>query len=95
MHRARLVSQVCVFTWPLLLATYTTPFTVQLRCTAPHHDLEGELGGPHSHLLTEMLMSSGTFTLRELWDDYGIVGDVLVSLSSVSSPPVCLRSWLC
>ncbi|KAN0135741.1 hypothetical protein V8E53_006632 [Lactarius tabidus] len=49
------------------------------KCTAPHHDLEGELGGPRSHLLTEMLMSSGAFTLQELWDNYGIVGDVLVT----------------
>ena len=25
-------------------------------------------------------MSSGTITLRELWDDYGIVGEILVSI---------------
>ena len=96
MHRARLVSQVRVFSWLPCFVTYTIPFAVQLRCTAPHHDLEGELGGPRSHLHTETLMSSGTITLRELWDDYGIVGDILVTIFSFSLPAVRLTwSWLC
>jgi len=49
-----------------------------LRCTAPHNDLDGGVGGPRSHVHTSTLLSSGTITLQELWDDYGIVGDLLV-----------------
>ncbi|KAH9018135.1 hypothetical protein EDB84DRAFT_1627433 [Lactarius hengduanensis] len=46
------------------------------KCTAPYHDLDGEVGGPRSHLHTNTLLSSGTITLQELWDDYGIVGEL-------------------
>lgn len=36
------------------------------------------MGSPRSHTHTNTLLSSGTITLQELWDDYGIVGDLLV-----------------
>ncbi len=51
---------------------------VQHRCTAPHDDLDGDIGGPCSHVHTDLLVRSGVITLRELWDDYGIVGELLV-----------------
>jgi hypothetical protein len=56
--------------------TLTIPFK---RCTAPHDNLDGDIGGPHSHAHTDALLSSGTITLREVWDSYGIVGELLVS----------------
>ncbi|KAH8986208.1 hypothetical protein EDB92DRAFT_1818399 [Lactarius akahatsu] len=49
---------------------------IQNWCTTPYHNLDGEVGGPRSHLHTNTLLSSGTITLQELWDDYGIVGDL-------------------
>ena len=79
-----MVSQVRVFFLATSLDNLCHPSAIQLRCTAPQHDLEGVLKGPRSHLHTETLMHSGTITLRELWDDYGIVGDILVSDSSNS-----------
>ncbi|KAJ3513244.1 hypothetical protein NLJ89_g3056 [Agrocybe chaxingu] len=48
------------------------------RCTAPSDDLDStNLGGPRAHIHTDTLLSSGMITLQELWDDYGIVGDLL------------------
>ncbi|KAJ3505225.1 hypothetical protein NLJ89_g7528 [Agrocybe chaxingu] len=47
------------------------------KCTAPYDDLDGEVGGSRAHIHTNTLLSSGTITLQELWDDYGIVGDLL------------------
>ncbi|KAH9017740.1 hypothetical protein EDB83DRAFT_2508493 [Lactarius deliciosus] len=46
------------------------------KCTAPYNDLDGEVGGLRSHHHTNTLLSSGTITLQELWDNYGIVGDL-------------------
>jgi len=48
--------------------------------TAPSDDLDG----PHcvnmrSHERTALLMESGTLSLKELRDDYGMVGDLIVS----------------
>ena len=45
---------------------------------APHEDLDGGMGGPRSHAHTDTLLQSGTIMLWELWDGYGIVGDLLV-----------------
>ena len=76
----------------LKIKTNIIPFAVQLRCSAPHHDLDGELRGPCSHLLTETLMHSGMITLQELWDDYRIVGEILVSIFKFNySQPVSCR----
>ncbi|KAF8258465.1 hypothetical protein EI94DRAFT_1780909 [Lactarius quietus] len=47
------------------------------KCTAPHEDLDGGVGGPCSHIHTDTLLHTGTITLQELWDGYGIVGDLL------------------
>lgn len=59
----------------------TIPFK---RCTAPHDDLDGDIGGPRSHAHTDALLSSGTITLQEAWDSYGIVGELLVSKCAFS-----------
>ena len=59
----------------------------QPRCIAPPNDLDRGDGGPHSHMHTDTLLRTGTITLRELWDSYGIVGDLLVSKNTFSLPP--------
>jgi hypothetical protein len=56
------------------------------RCTAPPEDLDGGVGGPRSHVHTDTLLCTGTIALRELWDNYGIVGDLLVSKNTFSLP---------
>ena len=47
---------------------------------APPDDLDtdGPLKVLRSHNHTHKLLESGTFSLKELWDDYGIVGDLVV-----------------
>ncbi|KAF8961217.1 hypothetical protein BDZ97DRAFT_1664537, partial [Flammula alnicola] len=47
------------------------------KCTAPPTDLDGDLNGLRSHLHTDTLLNSGAISLQELWDDYGIVGELL------------------
>ncbi|EDR01230.1 uncharacterized protein LACBIDRAFT_333471 [Laccaria bicolor S238N-H82] len=54
------------------------------KCTAPSDNLDGPIGGRRSQALTDTLLEG--CTLKELWDDYGIVGDViLVFKGSVQS----------
>ena len=43
------------------------------------NDLDGDVNGHRSHIHTDTLLESGEITLQELWDDYGIVGELLVS----------------
>ncbi|KAF8954136.1 hypothetical protein BDZ97DRAFT_1928684 [Flammula alnicola] len=47
------------------------------KCTAPPTDLDGDLNGLRSHLHTDTLLNSRAISLQELWDDYGIVGELL------------------
>ena len=47
------------------------------RCDARRDDLDGE-GDRRSHALTDILLDG--LDLKALWDDYGIVGDLLVSV---------------
>jgi hypothetical protein len=49
---------------------------------APPDDLDGDPGGLRSDVHTDTLLS-GAIELRELWDSYGIVGDLLVSWSFI------------
>ncbi len=49
-----------------------TPF---FRCTANRTDLDGE-GGRRSREHTELLVNE--FELGTLWDEYGLVGDIIV-----------------
>jgi hypothetical protein len=56
-----------------------------LRCTATPDNLDGTTGViPRTHAHTNVLVNSGGVELRELWDDYGIVGDLIVSSSRFS-----------
>ena len=50
-----------------------------IRCTAPSRDLYGQRHLHRSHDHTEMLGEE--FELGVLWDEYGIVGDVIVNIS--------------
>lgn len=74
MHRPGLVPKV----------HYLFPrFCMQLdlhiyRCTSPPNDLDDPGGSRRSHRHTDIL-SEGC-TLKELWDNYGIVGDLEVSV---------------
>lgn len=56
--------------------TYLSYPLRSFRCTAPRNDLDG-VGGLRAHLLTEQLIH--TLDVRTLWEDYGIVANVLVS----------------
>ena len=51
-----------------------------LRCTARAHDLDGE-AGLQSQEHMEALVN--LFDLKMLWEDYGIVGDVIVRVHVV------------
>lgn len=50
------------------------------RCTASPDNLDGE-GGLRSRVHTDVLLESAAIDLKELWDDYGIVGDLIVRFS--------------
>ena len=50
------------------------------RCTAPHNDLDVG-AGPCAHLLTEQLIQM--LDSRTLWEEYGIVANVVVRHASV------------
>ena len=47
------------------------------RCTAPSDDLDGGRYPPRSKEHTELI--SAEFELGQLWNEYGLVGDVEVS----------------
>ncbi|KAJ8455013.1 hypothetical protein ONZ51_g12691 [Trametes cubensis] len=50
-------------------------------CTATNKDLDGPGAGRRSRAHTELLVKE--FELGELWDDYGLVGDVVVYLPAL------------
>ena len=50
-----------------------------IRCTAPSRDLDGYRHLRRSSTHTDMLGEE--FELGVLWDEYGIVGDVIVNFS--------------
>lgn len=60
------------------------------RCTAFSTNLDDTAGSiPRTHAHTDVLVSTGDIELRELWDDYGIVGDIIVSFTfRVSDSPL-------
>ena len=45
------------------------------RCTANRNNLNGG-GGQHCHEHTELIVSE--FELGVLWDEYGVIGDIVV-----------------
>jgi hypothetical protein len=56
-----------------------------LRCTALPTSLDAMGAVPRTHVHTDVLVNGRGIELQELWDDYGIVGDIIVSLLSMSS----------
>ena len=58
------------------------------RCTAPANALDDEICGHRSREHTDLLVEA--FELGTLWDEYGLVGDVVVSIF-----PVFAVYWLC
>jgi hypothetical protein len=52
-------------------------FSISARCTAPPHDFEGKGYVRRSRDHTEALVEG--LELGILWDEYGLVGDIVVS----------------
>jgi hypothetical protein len=72
MHCARMVFQVGFY-----YKAMPAPDLAVIRCTAHQHDLDGG-GGRRSRDHTELLVSE--FELGVLWEEYGLVGDIVVCL---------------
>ncbi|KAN0127920.1 hypothetical protein V8E53_014268 [Lactarius tabidus] len=47
------------------------------KCTAISTDLDAAGAIPRTHAHTDVLINTGGIELQELWDDYGIVGDIV------------------
>ncbi|KAH9011269.1 hypothetical protein EDB84DRAFT_1540472 [Lactarius hengduanensis] len=47
------------------------------KCTATPDDLDAIGAAPRTHAHTNVLVNTGGVKLQELWDDYGIVGDLI------------------
>ena len=75
MHCSRMVSQVCFY---YTKQSIPIPDLVVIRCTAHQDDLDGG-GGRRSRDHTELLVSE--LELGVLWDEYGLVGDIVVCFS--------------
>ena len=54
------------------------PLLICSRCTSSPDNLDSG-DGLRSRIHTDVLLESGAISLKELWDDYGIVGDLIVS----------------
>lgn len=72
LYCTKLVSKVVSCT-----SSSTSLLTYLSRCTAPADGLDDEKCGRHFHEHTDLLVEE--FELGALWDEYGIVGDVVVS----------------
>jgi hypothetical protein len=81
MHRTKLVSKVRIF---VLQITSILLIMCLSRCTAPADGLDEGTYGQHSCDHTEMLVEE--FELGVLWDEYGLVGDVVVRNISLLLP---------
>ena len=62
------------------------------RCTAPARDLDSGQYVRRSQAHTELLVEE--FELGMLWDEYGLVGDVVVCISSCLPPYSVLLYFL-
>ncbi|KAJ3510664.1 hypothetical protein NLJ89_g4545 [Agrocybe chaxingu] len=54
------------------------------KCTALPEDLDAKGAIPRTHVHTDILVNSGGVGIKELWDDYGIVGDLIVYLPAIA-----------
>jgi hypothetical protein len=75
LHRARLVPKVRVTATHKIRGTLTNKL---FRCTAPAADLDSKRHVRRSQAHTELVVEA--FELGVLWDEYGLVGDVVVSV---------------
>lgn len=89
MYRSGLVCKVS----PHLYISTQRLITVLARCTAPSNDLDSQRHLRRSREHTEML--SGEFELGILWDEYGIVGNIIVSLFITVNDIYLLTSTFC
>ncbi len=81
MHRPKLVPKVRRYLFLLvMLADHCI-----VRCTARPEDLDGE-GGRRSREHTELLVHE--LELGVLWDEYGLVGDIVVSSAFFPIPSI-------
>jgi hypothetical protein len=68
-----------VFTLLLLTTLAHIADNVPFRCTAPAKDLDSGHHVRRSQAHTELLVEE--FELGMLWDEYGLVGDIVVRFS--------------
>ncbi|KAN0124602.1 hypothetical protein V8E53_015770 [Lactarius tabidus] len=61
--------------YPLYISLGNVHNTV--RCTALPTSLDAMGAVPQTHVHTDVLVNGGGIELQELWDDYGIVGDII------------------
>ena len=61
------------------------------RCTAPAEDLDGDIYPSHSREHTELI--SVEFELGQLWDEYGLVGDIVVSILFITLHSCFSNHW--
>ena len=61
------------------------------RCTAPAEDLDGDIYLSHSREQTELI--SAEFELGQLWDKYGLVGDIVVSIPFITLCSCFSNHW--
>jgi len=83
MHHTKLVSKVRIFEEQTISILLTMCLS---RCTAPADGLDEGTHGRRSRDHTEMLVEE--FELGILWDEYGLVGDVVVRTISLLLHPV-------
>lgn len=58
-------------------------FNIVIRCTAKDSDLEEDTGIAFRHRKhSEVLIQE--FSIAKLWDEWGLVGDIIVSMNLVS-----------
>ena len=76
LHALSRIGAQCLFT--IAFKVVGDPLLICSRCTSSPDNLDSG-DGLHSRIHTDVLLESGAISLKELWDDYGIVGDLIVS----------------
>ena len=61
------------------------------RCTAPAEDLNSDIYPSRSREHTELI--SVEFELGQLWDEYGLVGDIVVSILFITLRSCFSNHW--
>jgi hypothetical protein len=90
MHRTKLVSKVRIFVLQIITSILLT--MCLSRCTAPADGLDEGTYGRRSRDHTEMLVEE--FELGVLWDEYGLVGDVVVRTISLLLHPFIVWDFI-